>query len=73
MVEAPDQEEGGPRARAINLLTQRLSGLSLDDRANKLAGFMPKSVLYDEALSATQVTLVKDEETDLVSYLIEVY
>ena len=26
---------------------------------------MPNKLLYDEALSATMVTLVKDEETDL--------
>lgn len=47
------------------MLAERLSGLSLDQRAEKLSSFTPKSVLYDEALSATQVTLVKDEETDL--------
>lgn len=37
----------------------------MDERAEKLAGFVPKKTLYDEALSATQVTLVRDEETDL--------
>jgi len=36
-------------------------------RAEKLASFVPKTVLYDEALSATKVTLVRDEDTDLVS------
>ena len=51
MVEAPD--EAGPRSRAIELLTQRLQGMSLDQRAERLGGFKPKSVLYDEALSAT--------------------
>jgi len=30
-----------------------------------LASLVPSRLLYDEALSATQVTLVKDEETDL--------
>ena len=64
MVEAnPDQ--GGRRAGAGLLLAQRLQGLSLDQRAEKLASFVPGKLLYDEALSATQVTLVKDQETDL--------
>lgn len=44
--------------------------MSLDLRAEKLASFVPKSVLYDEALSATKVELVKDEDTDLVSKLL---
>jgi len=66
MVENNEEDYAG-RARAAQLLTQRLQGLSLDARAEKLSGFVPKSVLYDEALSATQVMLVKDEETDLVS------
>lgn len=68
MVEANDY--GGlpkGRARAGQMLAQQLGSLSLDARANKLASFVPQTVLYDEALSATQVTLVKDEETDLVS------
>lgn len=52
MVEANDAEYMG-RARAAQLLTQKLQGLSLDARAEKLSGFVPKSVLYDEALSAT--------------------
>mmetsp|Transcript_23087 Transcript_23087/g.30731 ORF Transcript_23087/g.30731 Transcript_23087/m.30731 type:complete len:142 (-) Transcript_23087:818-1243(-) len=64
MVENNEEDYAG-RARAAQLLTQRLQGLSLDARAEKLSGFVPKSVLYDEALSATQVMLVKDEETDL--------
>lgn len=66
MVEANDY--GGlpkGRARAGQMLAQQLGSLSLDARANKLASFVPQTVLYDEALSATQVTLVKDEETDL--------
>ena len=57
--------EGGRRAGAGLLLAQRLQGLSLGERTNKLASFTPSKLLYDEALSATQVTLVKDEETDL--------
>ena len=68
MVEAHEGKNTG-RARAAQLLTHRLAGMSLDDRAEKLASFVPKSVLYDEALSATKVELVKDEETDLVSSL----
>ena len=49
------------------MLAQRLGGLSLEERSNKLAAMVPGKVLYDEALSATKVTMVKDEETDLVS------
>ena len=37
----------------------------MDQRAERLAKFVPGKVLYDEALSATKVTLVKDEESDL--------
>ena len=37
----------------------------MDERAQRLASFVPGRLLYDEALSATQVTLVKDQETDL--------
>jgi len=47
------------------MLANRLQGLSLDQRAEKLASFVPGKVLYDEALSATKVTMVKDAETDL--------
>ena len=66
MVEQNDNS-GGRQGLGF-ILSQKLKGLSLDDRVAKLATFTPKSVLYDEALSATQVTLVKDEETDLVSH-----
>ena len=55
----------GRRAGAGLLLAQRLQGLNLEERTNRLAGFTPGKLLYDEALSATQVTLVKDDETDL--------
>lgn len=57
------------RGAAAMLLTNKLQGMSLDDRASRLSSFVPKSVLYDEALSATKVELVKDEETDLVSFI----
>lgn len=68
MVEAnPNEQSNTGRTGAGLMLAQRLQGLSLDERATKLAGFVPKKTLYDEALSATQVTLVRDEETDLVS------
>ena len=63
MAEANPEE--GRRAGAGLLLAQRLQGLSLDARANRLAGFTPGRLLYDEALSATQVTLVKDDKADL--------
>jgi len=49
------------------LLANRLKGMSLDLRVQRLNSFVTKCVLYDEALSATQVSLVKDEENDLVS------
>ena len=64
--------EENPQGKAAMgmMLASKLQGLSLDARAEKLSSFVPKSVLYDEALSATQVTLVKDEETDLVSVLL---
>ena len=55
----------GRRAGAGLMLAQRLQGLSLEDRTNRLAGFTPGRLIHDEALSATQVSLVKDEETDL--------
>lgn len=47
------------------MLAQRLGGLSLEERCHKLGAMTHGKVLYDEALSATKVTMVKDEETDL--------
>ena len=68
MVEANDEDRANnARAGAGLMLAQRLQGLSLDERSERLAQFVPQKTLYDEALSATQVQLVKDEETDLVS------
>ena len=51
------------------MLAQRLGGLSLEERCHKLGAMTHGKVLYDEALSATKVTMVKDEETDLVSLI----
>ena len=68
--EVADLDRNPRKAGAGRMLASRLQTLSLDDRAEKLAAFVPTQVLYDEALSATKVTLVKDEESDLVSLLI---
>ena len=46
------------------ILANKFGSMSMDERTNALAAFVPKTIIYDVPLAATKVELLHDEDTN---------